>query len=177
MEFNELIKIRRSMRAYDETKKVTKEQIEELLKAVQLAPSWKNVQTGRYYVILSDEALAKVRAEGLPEFNQNNSKGAALIVTTYVKGQSGYMGDTPANEMGEAWGAYDLGLQNAYLVLKASDMGLDTLIMGIRNSDFLRSELQIPDEEEVAAVIAIGYRAKEPVLNKRKDLSEIAKFF
>ncbi len=165
------------MRAYDETKKVTKEQVEELIKAAQLAPTWKNLQPGRYYAVLSDEALERVRKEGLPEFNQNNSKGAALIITTYVKGVSGFMGEEPANELGDAWGAYDLGLQNAYLVLKAADLGLDTLIMGIRNADSLKKELDIPENEEVASVIAVGYRAKEPVLNPRKELSEIAKFF
>ena len=177
MELGKLMEIRRSVRAYDAARKVTKEQVEEVIRAAQLAPSWKNSQPGRYYAVLSDEALEKVRTRGLPEFNSKSSAGAALIVATYVKGESGFMGTTPANEMGDAWGAYDLGLQNAYLVLRASELGLDTLIMGIRDADFLRAELNIPENEEVAAVIALGYRAQEPAFNPRKDLSEILKFF
>ena len=94
-----------------------------------------------------------------------------------MKGISGFGDGQPINEPGDEWGAYDLGLQNAYLVLKASDMGLDTLIMGIRDADALRAALSIPETEEVIAVIAVGYRAKDPVFGGRKELSEIAKFF
>ena len=110
-----------------------------------------------------------------PEFNLNNAKGAALIVTTFVKGIAGFREGNPANELGDEWGAYDLGLQNAYLVLKAADIGLDTLIMGIRNSDALREAISIPEDEEIAAVIAVGYRDQEPAFRPRKELDEIAK--
>lgn len=175
MDFQELIQARRSVRSYDAEKKVTKEQIEEIIKAAQLAPSWKNSQTGRYYAAVSEEKIAQIR-EALPAFNQNSSKGAALIVTTFVKGISGFADGMPMNEIGDEWGAYDLGLQNAYLILKASDLGLDTLIMGIRDEKALRMAFSIPDTEEVVAVIAVGCRAKEPVLGARNELSEIAKF-
>lgn len=175
MDFQELIQKRRSIRSYSAEKKVTKEQLEEIIKAAQLAPTWKNSQTGRYYAAVSEEAIADVR-KALPEFNQNSSKGAALIVTTFVKGVSGFGDGKPANEIGDEWGAYDLGLQNAYLVLKASDLGLDTLIMGIRDADALRKTLSIPETEEVVAVIAVGYRGKDPVFGGRKELEEIAKF-
>lgn len=177
MELGKLMEIRRSVRAYDATKKVKKEQVDEIIRAAQLAPSWKNSQPGRYYAVLSDDEMEKVRSQGLPEFNSRSSAGAALIVTTYVKGESGFMGENPANEMGDAWGAYDLGLQTAYLILKASELGLDTLIMGIRDADFLRNELAIPENEEVAAVIALGYRTQEPAFNPRKELSDILKYF
>ncbi len=150
--------------------------MEEIIKAAQLAPTWKNSQTGRYYAAASPEAISKVR-EALPEFNQNSSRGAALIVTTFVKGVSGFGDGQPVNELGDEWGAYDLGLQNAYLVLKASELGLDTLVMGIRDADALRSAFSIPETEEVVAVIAVGYRAKDPVFGGRKELSEIAKIY
>lgn len=177
MELEKLMEIRRSVRAYDETKEVTKEQVETMIRAAQLAPSWKNSQPGRYYALLTKDYLEKVRQLGLPDFNQKNSANAALIVTTFVKGESGFMNGTPANEMGDEWGAYDLGLQNAYMILKASELGLDTLIMGIRDSAALRAELNIPENEEIAAVIAVGYRAVEPHFNPRKDLDEILKIF
>ncbi len=177
MEFSKLIEVRRSVREYDPDKKVTREQVEEILKKAQLAPSWKNTQTGRYYVVLPGEKLEQVRVAGLPEFNRKNSSGAALIVTTYEKGVAGFMNGEPANEFGDCWGAYDLGLQNSYLVLAAADAGLDTLIMGIRDEAALKAELDIPEDEAVASVIAIGYRAKEPALNPRKEIPEIAKFF
>lgn len=55
MEFSQLIEERRSIRHYDESKKVTKEQIEEMVQAAIQAPSWKNSQTARYYAVLSED--------------------------------------------------------------------------------------------------------------------------
>ena len=79
--------------------------------------------------------------------------------------------------LGEGWGCYDLGLQNENLVLKAKDMGLDTLIMGIRDSEKLREYLEIPASQEVVSVIAVGYGAIRPEMPARKNVEDIAKFF
>jgi len=177
MEFTSLTEERRSVRSYDASKKVSEEQIAEIIKAAQLAPTWKNFQPGRYYAVLSDEAVARVSEAGLPPFNQKNCSGAALIITTFVKDRSGFSKGVPDNELGNMWGAYDLGLQNAYMVLKATDIGLDTLIMGIRDGEALRKELSIPDTEEVVSVIAVGYGNGQKVLHPRKELDEILKMF
>ena len=177
MELHALFQTRRSVRDFQAEQGVSRAAVEELLRAAQLAPTWKNSQTGRYYVAQSPDLAAQVR-EALPAFNQDSSAGApVLIVTTFVRDVSGYTHGQPDNELGNQWGAYDLGLQNAYLVLKASDLGLDTLIMGIRDAQALRRLFQIPDNEEIAAVIALGRRAGEPVFRPRKPLEEIARFF
>ena len=172
MEFNELIQSRRSVRSYAADRPVTPEQVTELIQATQLAATWKNSQTGRYYAAVTPEMCEKVRA-CLPAFNQKSSANAALIVTTFVKAVSGHTNGTPDNELGDQWGAYDLGLQNAYLLLKARDMGLDTLIMGLRDADALRAVLSIPENEQIAAVIALGTREGAPVFRPRKDVNEV----
>lgn len=178
MDFTELLNKRRSIRAY-EPKPVSKETVEEIIKAAGKAPSWKNSQTGRYYVVMSETALEEIKTECLPQFNAKNCADAqVLIVTTFVKGIAGFNGDgEPVNNLGEGWGAYDLGLQNENLVLKAAELGLGTLIMGIRDNVKLKERLGIPENEEVAAVISLGYPAVSPSEPKRKEVSEIAKFF
>jgi nitroreductase len=100
-----------------------------------------------------------------------------MLVQTFVKGTSGFNNGVADNMCGDLWGAYDLGLSTAYLILKAKDLGLDTLIMGMRNGDFLREALQIPENEELMAVIAVGYKDEEPALRPRKPADEIVKFF
>lgn len=179
MELQDVLNERRSIRNYDADKKVTKEQLEIIINAAILAPSWKNLQTSRYYCILSDEMIKEFSDKCLPEFNQKNSAGAgALIVTTFVKGLVGFdNGGNPVNEAGDGWGYYDLGLQNENLLLKATELGLDTLVMGIRDGEAIREMLNIPETENVVAVIAVGYKAKEANMPKRKELEEIAKFF
>ena len=140
MELDAVLRERRSMRKYQPDRKVSREQVEEILKAATLAPSWKNSQTARYYVVMSDDMLKKVKETCLPAFNQTNSKDApVLIVAAFVKNRSGYENDgTPSNELGNGWGCYDLGMHNQNLLLKAKDLGLDTLVMGIRDAGKLR---------------------------------------
>ena len=59
MELQTAFETRRSIRHYDAEKKVTKEQVEALIKAAILAPSWKNTQTSRYYCVLSEDKVAE----------------------------------------------------------------------------------------------------------------------
>lgn len=178
MEFQSLLEERKSMRGYDSSKKVTKEQLETIISAAILAPSWKNQQTSRYYCVISDEKVKEFSAKCLPEFNQKNSNGAALVVTTFVKGIVGFNINTgeAINECGDGWGYYDLGLHNENFILKAKELGLDTLIMGIRDEGAIRAFLDIPETEQVVAVIAVGYGNKDMTRPKRKTVEEIAKF-
>ena len=175
MEFKELIMKRNSVREY--VSPIPHDELVEILKAAQRAPSWKNQQASRCYVVESQEVLEDFRTAVLPPFNSKNSSNAALVVTTYIKNLVGFNGDTPTNEIGNGWGAYDLGLHDAFLILAASDAGYDTLIMGIRNSDVIREKLGIPDTEEVMSVIAIGKRSKDVDNRPRKDLKEVTRFF
>ncbi len=179
MEFTTLLETRRSIRAYKADVAVERTQLEEMVKAAQQAPSWKNSQTGRYYIVTSSEKLEEIKNTCLPEFNRKNCENApALIVTTFVKKRAGFNREGIAeNELGDEWGAYDLGLQNGNLILKARELGLDTLIMGIRDGEALRRELNIPDEQEVVSVISVGYRDIEPSMPKRKEVEQIATFY
>jgi nitroreductase len=68
-------------------------------------------------------------------------------------------------------------VSNAYFILKAREQGFDTLIMGMRDSDGLRKLFNIPDTEEVMAVISLGYRASDPNRPARKALDDIVKFY
>ena len=174
MEFKDLIAARRSVRRY--ASGIDHEALTAILRAAQQAPSWKNQQTARCYVVESPDRLEAVRA-ALPSFNQNSSAGAALIVTTYVRDVVGFDAGAPVNEVGNGWGAYDLGLHDAYLVLAAKNAGYDTLIMGIRDADALREQLGLPEDEAVMSVIAIGKAAAEPAARPRKALDEVVKFF
>lgn len=59
MEFQTLLESRRSVRSYDASKTVTREQIKEIVEAGILAPSWKNSQTARYYCVIDEAAKEK----------------------------------------------------------------------------------------------------------------------
>ena len=174
MEFRELIQERRSVRAYRSAP--THEELVRILKEAQLAPSWKNSQTTRWYVVETPDRLEELR-QALHAANQNKVPNAAMIVSTYVRNIAGFTKEVPDNEVENGWGAYDLGLHDAYLLLAAKNTGYDTLIMGLRDGQKIREILGIPENEEVLSVIAVGKRAEEPAFRPRKELEEIAKFF
>ena len=174
--FDDVITSRRSVRKYDASKKISEAEVRDLIKAVQDAPSWANQQPTKYYVAISPEKLAAV--QDMVGGNKERIKDApVLIVSTYERGKSGFFQGEQSNEVGDGWGAYDNGLSNCYLILKARAMGFDTLIMGMRDADKLRELFSIPENETVMAVISLGYRAEEPNRPERKNLDEIVKIF
>ena len=56
-------------------------------------------------------------------------------------------------------------------------MGFDTLLMGMRDSENLRQLFDIPEDETIMAVIALGYRKDEPVQPRHRQLEDVLKFF
>ena len=177
MEFQNLIEKRRTVRKYAAGNAVSKEDVLAMVKAAQEAPSWKNSQTGRYYCVMDEKDVARFREECLPEMNAGKCENAVLIVSTFVHDRAGFQRDGSAdNELGNGWGCYDLGLQNENLVLKATELGYGTLIMGIRDADKIREFCDIPESETVVAVIAVGVPGEEPGRPKRKETGDIVKF-
>lgn len=178
MELNEVIQARRSIRKYL-NKDIPKQYIDELLDAARYGETWKNSQTPRYHVILNKDILEQFKATCLPEFNRRNCQDApVIIVTTFVKNRSGFQKNgSPDNELNNGWGIYDTGLCNQNLILKATDLGLGTLVMGIRDEKAIRALLNIPAEETIVSVISVGFPDIDPEMPKRKDIDEIAEFY
>lgn len=177
MQLQNILEKRRSVRVY-QNREVEDEKIKEVIAAAINAPSWKNSQTTRYYVVKEKSLLEKMK-KTLPEFNQNNVKNApVLLVSTVVLNRSGFEKDgRPSNELSNEWGYYDCGLHDMILLLKACELGLSTLIMGIRDANQIRSLLAIPDTEGIASVIAMGYSDFHPEKPKRKSVEEITCFY
>ena len=177
MELSKVMHTRRSVREYI-NKPVEQEKLIEVISAAQLAPSWKNSQVSRYYVVTGEEKLTEVK-KALSPYNQKNMADApALIVTAIVLNRSGYEKDgTPTNELGNGWGFYDCGLQSMNLLLKATELGLSTLVMGIRDNEKIKKILGIPETEAVVSVIGVCYSNAETAMPKRKEIDDIANFF
>ncbi|MBQ7640639.1 MAG: nitroreductase family protein [Bacteroidales bacterium] len=173
---DEVFLSRRSIRAYEAGKTISEAEVRTLLEASQNAPSWANQQPTKYYVAIGDEKREAVL--NLVGGNKDRVANAPVfIVSTFERGKSGFFRDHQVDAVGDGWGAYDNGLANAYLILKARAMGFDTLIMGMRDADALRKLFEISENEIIMAVIALGYRAQEPRMPVHRPLDEIAKFF
>lgn len=175
MELSKAIENRRSIRKYKDLP-VTEEQVREILAAASLAPSWTNSQPSRYYVAMGDarDAVAAM----LPQFNQNNVINApVLIVPTVVRGTSGYGKDGVARtHLDDGFLHFDNGLRVENICLKALDMGLGSLIMGLYDEKAIREYFEIPDTQEIVCVLSIGYPDIQPDARPRLSVDEIAVF-
>lgn len=176
MELQKCLEMRKSIRKYKEAP-VSREIIKDLIQAASLAPSWKNTQVSRYYVA-DGESKKKFSKECLPTFNQNNTENAAvLMVSTVVKGQSGVVdGRGNRTHLEEGFSYFDNGLQVQNICLKAMELGLGTLIMGIYYEAKVREFFEIPETEDIVAVIAVGHPDVDPDAKPRKEVEEILKF-
>lgn len=80
--FNEIVTGRRSIRHYDPTVKISREEMTEILTTASLAPSSVNLQPWRFVVIDSPEGKAKLAP--LAKFNQNQVATSAAMIAVFV---------------------------------------------------------------------------------------------
>lgn len=176
MELDDAIKGRRSIRKYLK-KPVERDLIINLIEAANDAPSWKNSQTSRYYVINTENRRKEFIEKCLPSFNQSNVKDApVIIVSTVVTGISGFKDGNYQTHLKDGYQYFDNGLQIQNLCLKAYSLGLGTLIMGLYNEEETRNFLEIPDCEKITVVMSLGYPDINPKRPSRKDVSGLLKF-
>lgn len=80
-DFQEIISGRRSIRQYDPSVKISKEEMEQMLAEATLAPSSVNMQPWRFLVIESEEGKATLAP--LASFNQNQVKTSAAVIALF----------------------------------------------------------------------------------------------
>lgn len=173
MELTKAINERRSIRQY-KAHIMTENEVLEIIKAAQMAPSWKNSQTPRYFVALSEDAKAKV-IDALADFNKERAQNASCIIVTAIKkGRSGYDTDgTPATHLGHGFECFDNGLATQNICLKSYDMGYGSLIMGLYDEKKVRKIFGIEDDLDVCALVAIGKADICPDMPRRRALEDI----
>ena len=71
---------------------------------------------------------------------------------------------------------FDVGIACQTFCLAAHEAGLGTVIMGIWDEDGITELLNIPEDQELAALIAIGYPDIDPPAPKRKSVEELLTF-
>lgn len=170
------IKTRRSIRRFKEDK-LAHDILENVIQAASYAPSWKHTQISRYIAIENETIKNKIGMEYSPEYNQQAILTAPmLLAVSVIKSRSGYERDgSYSTEKGSGWQMFDCGIASQTLCLAAHEYGLGTVIMGMFDIKECSDILEIPDDQELVALIAIGYPDIEPVTPKRKDVDVLLK--
>ncbi|MBO6041228.1 MAG: nitroreductase family protein [Oscillospiraceae bacterium] len=165
MEFKEVIRSRYSCKKYS-SRQVEPDKLNAILEAGRLAPTAKNLQEQRIYVLQSEEALAKIDKAtpcryGAPTvlvvaYDRNN-------VFTYPGGKK----DS---------GAEDATIVATHMILAAADEGVDSCWLNFLDPEAVAKDLGLPENEEILMLMDLGYAAEcsGPLPNhgNRKPLAE-----
>lgn len=176
MELQDCIRTRRSVRKFTD-EPVSHALLEQAVSLAAWAPSWKNTQISRYIAIEDPGALQTI-CEKYAAFNGRIIGGCkTLIAQTFVKTRSGFERDGSFSTDREGgWQYYDCGIAAQTLCLAAHDLGLGTVIMGIFDRRGLEEFLQIPEDQELMALIAVGHPEGEASAPKRKDVETLLSY-
>ncbi len=170
------ITTRRTVRTFKETP-VTEAVLHDIVSHAAYVPSWKNTQIARYTAILDRDRILSLAENAFSGFqhNQDILKGTpALIVLSYVEKRCGYEKDGSfTTKKGDRWQMFDSGIAAEAFCLLAHEKGLGTCIMGIFDEDLIADAISLPENETIAAVIALGYPVEAPTAPPKKTSDEL----
>ena len=172
MELMEAITNRRSVRKFTDYY-VTDEEIREMLNAARLAQSWANTQVWEF-VVVRDRDLIKNVTETYSRGNRATEcsmSASVLIVACAKTGVSGTKGGKDRTKFSE-WFMFDLGVAVQNLCLRAHELGLGTVIVGLIDHDACRQLLAVPEGYEVIVAIPVGKPVTVETGRPRKSLDE-----
>ncbi len=169
MEFTQVVKDRYSCKKFD-GRKVDREQLNQILEAGRLAPTAKNLQEQRIYVIESEEGLAKIDAATPCRYGAPT----VLVVAFNKENVFVYPGEKRDS------GIEDATIVATHMILAAKNAGVDSCWINFFDPDALAKALGLPEEEEVLMLLDLGYAAEgaKPLPNHtaRKALEETVTF-
>lgn len=176
----DMIKNRRSIRKYSD-EIVPKALMEEIIEITRWSPSWTNSQTPRFTLVNDTTVISKIATQGVKGFVYNaatleNARNIAVL--SFVKGKSGraekYEIETDDNP--ERWEYFDAGIACQTFCLAAHANGIGTCIFGIIDEKVIAEAINLPEDEQVAALIVYGYPNQEAKPPRRKEVEELVRF-
>lgn len=169
MEFTQVIESRYSCKNFS-ARQLTPAQLDAILAAGRIAPTAKNLQEQRIYVIQSAQGLAKIDTAtpcryGAPTclvvaFDRSN-------VFTYPGGKR----DS---------GVEDASIVATHLMLAAANAGVDSCWLNFFDPDKLAQALGLPENEEILMILDLGFASEGvtplPNHSARKPLTETVRY-
>ncbi|BDC55199.1 nitroreductase family protein [Bacillus sp. FSL R5-0820] len=196
----DILKERASVKEYDTTHEMTKEELKELLDITTKAPSAWNLQHWHFTVFHSAESKAKL----LPiAYNQKQVSQASAVIAVLGDLEANLNGEKIYSELAEQGfitediketlmtqinGAYqseqyareaaysNASLAAMQLMIAAKAMGYDTCAMGGFSKEAYVKEFNVSGRYEPVMLISVGKAAKEAHKSNRFDIEEVSDF-
>ncbi len=148
----ELLKNTRTCRTFDESRKITREELVDMVDCARFTPSSMNLQPLSYRLVYTEEELSKVQpltkwAGALPELElppKGHYPQAFIVICQDTEKYSA----KPFN--------IDVGICATAIYLRAAELGIAGCMLGSFNRDKLIEALSMPAGAEPLLVIALG---------------------
>lgn len=165
MEFTQVVESRYSCKNFS-GRKVEAEKLQVILEAGRVAPTAKNLQEQRVYVVQSEEGLKKIDAVTPCRY------GAPICLV--VAFDKNHVFTYPGEKRDS--GVEDASIVATHMMLAAANAGVDSCWLNFFDPDKAAKELGLPENEEVLMILDLGYAAEGvgPLPNhaSRKPLEE-----
>lgn len=169
MDFNEVVKKRRSIRKFKD-KPVERTLLLELVEKASLAPSASNLQAWKFCIV-DDPALVRK----VDMFSPGLSGKPPVIIA--VCSDYGYAEAKTSGSNYKVYGCImDASMAAENLMLAAVEAGLGTCAIKSYNDAAVRKLLKLPEHLHLELLISVGYPSDEPKMPKRKSREEIVFF-
>ncbi|UJF26836.1 nitroreductase family protein [Planococcus sp. 107-1] len=197
-----VMKERKSVRIYDPSFKIEKEELEEMLTIATSAPSSSNLQAWNFIVIQDQDVKKELRAIANNQAQVEQSSAVIAVlgnIDAYKNVEKIYTQNVEAGHMDESIkertvantyamypnapvearmniAAYDAGLVSMQLMLIAKERGYDTIPMGGFDKAKFAERFELPEHLFPIVLIAVGKAAAPAFGTTRLPLEEVAKF-
>lgn len=169
MDFIKLVKDRYSCKSFT-AEPVDQKALESILEAGRWAPTAKNLQEQRIYVIKSEEGLAKIDAATPCRY------GAPVVIAVAYDKNNVF---TYPGELHNS-GVEDATIVATHMLLAAKAYGVESCWLNFFNPETLAESLGLPANEEIVMLLDLGYPAEKgnPLPNhiSRKPIEETVKY-
>lgn len=167
MEFEEVIKKRTAIRKFSD-KELEKEKLDKILEAGRLAPTAKNNQPIKIYVVQSNEGIDKIDKATKCRYGAKT-----VLIICGNKEQSFKKDDFTTYEM-------DSCIVATHIMLEATNLSVDNIWIEAFDENILRKEFSIPEELVLVCLLPLGYKAEDcpmnPLHNIRKSIEDIIEY-
>ena len=173
MDVFEAMADRRSVRKLND-EDVSAEDLNKMLEAGRMAPSWVNFQVWEI-VEVRDESMRAKLAATLPDTNPARkavARAPVVLVACGRKGESGFKKGEPSTALGDFL-MFDVALFLHNVTLAAHAMGYGTVHVGLFDQNAVAELLEVPDTVQVVELLPIGRPEGPPKKAPgRKEVSE-----
>jgi nitroreductase len=167
MEFFNVINERHSIRAYHPTALET-EKLEQILQAINRAPSAGNRQAYEVYLVQdASRQAALVQAAGGQEF-----LAQAPVVLVFCAHPA--LSQVRYGQRGETlYTIQDATIACTFAMLAATALGMSSVWVGAFDEQAVHGIIEAPEDQRPVAMLPIGYAAEEPRLRDRRSIDSI----